>query len=123
MVQVQLFETGTRYGLEILHQCVKMVKTKRQKVLEANTYFCKLQGENGGFFAPILNRVKNFAKFTGKHLCQNLFFNKLWHRLFPINSEKFLRTPIFIEHLRWLLLRKEKQMSKTTMIWQLAFFY
>ena len=60
---------------------------------------------------------KNFAKFTGKHLCQSLFFDKvtclrpttllkrrLWHRCFPMNSAKFFRTPSFIEHLRWLLL-------------------
>ena len=51
---------------------------------------------------------------TGKHLCQNLFFNKvtclnpaillkkrLWHRCFSVNFATFLRTP---EHLRWLLL-------------------
>ena len=61
--------------------------------------------------------LRNFAKFTGKHLCQSLFFNKvadlrsaallkkrLWHRCFPVNFEKFLRTPFIIEHLRWLLL-------------------
>ena len=49
---------------------------------------------------------------TGKHLCQNLFFNKvtclnpaillkkrLWHRCFSVNFATFLRTP---EHLRWL---------------------
>ena len=61
--------------------------------------------------------LRNFAKFTGKHLCQNLFFNKvaglrpvtllkkrLWHRCFPVNFVKFLRTPFFIEHLWWLLL-------------------
>ena len=54
----------------------------------------------------------NFAKFTGKHLCQSLFFNKvvglrpetlskkrLWHRCFPVNFAKFLRTPFFTEHL------------------------
>ena len=59
----------------------------------------------------------NFAKFTGKHLCQSIFFNKVsalrpatllkrrpWHRCFPVNFAKFLRTPIFIEHLWWLLL-------------------
>ena len=53
-----------------------------------------------------------FAKFTGKHLCKSLFFNmpatlfnkRLWHRGFPVNFEKFLRAPIFIEDLRWLLL-------------------
>ena len=55
---------------------------------------------------------KNFAKFTGKHLCQSLFVNKisglrpatllkkkLWHKSFPVNFMKFLRTPFFIEHL------------------------
>ena len=45
----------------------------------------------------------NFAKFTGKHLCQSLFLNKvagatllkkiLWHRCFPVNFAKFIRTP------------------------------
>ena len=41
--------------------------------------------------------LRNFAKFTGKHLCQSLFFNKvaslrpptswksLWNRCFPVN--------------------------------------
>ena len=56
------------------------------------------------------------TKFTGKHLCQSLFFNKvagsrhatllkkgLWHRCFPVNFEKFSRI-FFIEHLLWLLL-------------------
>ena len=47
----------------------------------------------------IINGVlRNFAKFTGKHLCQKFFFNKvaesqsLWHRCFPVNFVKFLRT-------------------------------
>ena len=54
--------------------------------------------------------LRNFAKFTGKHLCQSLFFNKTllkqrpWHRFFPVNFTKFLRTPFLTEHLRWLLL-------------------
>ena len=51
--------------------------------------------------------LKNFTKFTGKHLCQSLFFNKvvglrrkrLWHRCFLVNFMKFLehffyRTPL-----------------------------
>ena len=50
--------------------------------------------------------LKNFAKFTEKHQCQSLFFNKvaglrpatllekrLWHWCFPVNFAKFLRTP------------------------------
>ena len=50
--------------------------------------------------------LRNFSKFTGQYLCQSLFFNKvaglrpatllkksLWHRCFPLNFVKFLRTP------------------------------
>ena len=56
--------------------------------------------------------LRNFAKFTGKHLCQTLFNRllikllkkKLWHRFFPVNFAKFLRTPFVTEHLWWLLL-------------------
>ena len=44
--------------------------------------------------------VKNFAKFTGK----NLLTKRFWHRRFPVNFVKFLRTPFLTEHLRWLLL-------------------
>ena len=64
--------------------------------------------------------LRNLIKFTGKHLCQRLFFNKvaglrpptvlkksLWHRCFTANFAKFLRTHFFTEHLRWLLLCTE----------------
>ena len=68
--------------------------------------------------------LKNFGTFTGKHLFQSLFFNKvlglrsatlskkrLWHRSFPVNFQKFLRAP-FLQNPRllpppspvWLLL-------------------
>ena len=49
--------------------------------------------------------LKNLARFSVKHLCQSLFFNKiaglrpatllkkrLWHRCFPVKFPKFLRT-------------------------------
>ena len=47
--------------------------------------------------------LRNFAKFTEKHLCQSFFFNKvatllkkrIWHRCFPVNFAKLLRTPLF----------------------------
>ena len=58
----------------------------------------------------------SFTKFTGKHLCQRLFFNKvadprpaallkkkLWDRCFLVNFGEFLRTPFLTELLRWLL--------------------
>ena len=59
---------------------------------------------------------RNFAKFTGENLCQRLFFNKvaslrpatllksnLWHRCFPVNFTKFLRTP-FLQNISERLL-------------------
>ena len=72
--------------------------------------------------------LKNFAKLTGKHLCQSFFFNKvallkpatllkkiLWHRCFPVNFAKFLRT-LFLQRtsgslilnleVRWKLKRQ-----------------
>ena len=60
--------------------------------------------------------LRNFTKFTGRHLCQSLFLNKvsglrlatlfikrLWHKCFPVNFVKFLRTPFYTERLWWLL--------------------
>ena len=45
--------------------------------------------------------LKNFTKFTGKRLCQGLFFNKVAeHRCFPVNFVIFFRTRFFTEHLR-----------------------
>ena len=41
LVQIQQFGTASRYGLEILHQRGKTVKTKSQKVLGANCYVCR----------------------------------------------------------------------------------
>ena len=52
--------------------------------------------------------LTNFVKFTGKDLLQSLCFNKvagleaatilkkrLWHRRFPVNFVKFVRTPFY----------------------------
>ena len=51
--------------------------------------------------------LRNFTKFTGKHLCQSISLSKvvglrsatllkkrLWHRFFPVNFAKFLRIPL-----------------------------
>ena len=59
---------------------------------------------------------RNFTKFTGKHLCQSLFFdkvagmrsatflkNRLWQRCFPVSFVKFLSTP-FSQNTSWRLL-------------------
>ena len=69
--------------------------------------------------------LRNFAKFTGKHLCQRLFFNKvaglrpatllkksLWHRYFPVNFAKFLRTPFLTNTSDGCFWKKWKIVSK-----------
>ena len=76
--------------------------------------FCRSSHQRCSVRKSILG---NFTKFTGKHVCQSLFFNKvvglrpatllkkmLWHRCFPVNFAKFPRTPFFTEQRRWLLL-------------------
>ena len=58
---------------------------------------------------------KNFAIFTGKHLCWSLFLIKLQAfrsitllqidsntGFFPVKFANFLRTLCFTEHIRWL---------------------
>ena len=83
--------------------------------------------------------LRSFTKFTVKHLCQSLFFSKvagrrpatllkkrLWHRCFPVNFVKFLRTSFFTERLWWLLLKGVlRSFAKFTGkdLYQSLFFY
>ena len=87
---------------------------------------------------------KSITKFTGKHLCQCLFFNKvaglipatllkkrLWYRCFPVNFVKFLKTrflqnisgrlllnrgiiPSAQEHTKCILFRGKTKLKKLT---------
>ena len=55
--------------------------------------------------------LKNLAKFTGKHLCQSLFFNKVagvgtLAQLFSFNFTKFLTTHILQNISRQLFLNR-----------------
>ena len=66
--------------------------------------------------------LKNFAKFTGKHLWQSLFLTasflekRLWHRCFPMNLATFLRTLFLTEHLWWMLLYTWRLSTKSVKI-------
>ena len=48
-------------------------------------------------YKSLFNKTCNFRPAT-------LLKKRLWHMCFPVSFTKFLRTPFFIEHLRWLLL-------------------
>ena len=73
--------------------------------------------------------LRNFAKFTGRHLCQSFFLRleglfskvaglrpatllkkRLWHRCFRENFAKFLRTP-FLQNTSGRLLLEPGNMS------------
>ena len=59
--------------------------------------------------------LRDSPKFTGKHLCQSLFFKslffnkvaglatllkqRLWHRYFPVNFVKLLGTPFYLQKI------------------------
>ena len=73
--------------------------------------------------------------FTGKHLCQSIFFNKvtglrsatllirrLWHRYFPMNFVKFLRTR-FLQNISERLLLQIKNSIKNFMVVMPSSFY
>ena len=55
--------------------------------------------------------VKNYIG-DGLQSC-NRIKKRLWHRCFPANTAKFLRTAFFIEHLQWFLLYISPQFPAT----------
>ena len=70
---------------------------------------------------------RNFSKFAGKHLCKSLFLNKvagpvtlllkkLWHKSFPLNFVKFLRTPFLQNTSGGLLLKRLNHISLSILI-------
>ena len=78
-------------------------------------YYCHIFRSSHRTCSVRKDALRNFAKFIGKHLCPSLFFNKVagpatlltkrpWHRCFPVNFAKFLRTPFIQSTSRRLLL-------------------
>ena len=62
-----------------------------------------LQNSQGNVWARVSFLIKLQAPIT-------LLKKRLWHRCFPVNFTKFLRTTFFTEHLWWLLLHITDQL-------------
>ena len=85
-------EISKKYS--VIEDTVKVENCKANHILDRNSHRrCSVRKDV----------LRNFAKFTGKHLCQGLFMSgpkdcnfikkRLWHWCFPLNFAKFLRTP------------------------------
>ena len=116
---------------------IKFAKRRRKRI-------CWIRKIKSSRYQILLNIgvLENFANFTGEYLCWSLFFSKvaglqlyyktLQHRCFPVKFVKFLRTPFFTEHLRWLLLEnlfrssRERRLHITgeiyAVVWQMLLF-
>ena len=111
---------------------------KREKERELSCVFVKYNASShskvgpGNRFSIIVGKsnyhrcsvkkvvLKNFTKFTEKHLCPSFVFNKvaglrpaillkkrLWYRCFPVNFAKFPWTPFLQSTSGRLLLRRQ----------------
>ena len=102
------------------------LKERFDKLLSLHRFMGYIRGSSPEVFYK-KSVFRNFTKFTGKRLCQSLFFNKvaglhrcfpvqlLHHRAFPVDFAKFSRTAFFrsnqspadilqniTEHFQWL---------------------
>ena len=124
--QIELLTCGNYFSIsyqhfESLDNCIVVRRGRREvKVTDVFSRSMFIQSLTSFFIYVIIRSsrleesckkgvLRNFAKFMGKHLCQNFFFNevagqRLWHGGFPVNFTKFLRTAFLTKHLRWLLL-------------------
>ena len=77
LVPVYLLGTDTTYGIEILHQYSKRVKSKSLKVLRAIPMFVEVTEEKLVFLpTSILNKVKSLYPTKTSYMFENRWFNK-----------------------------------------------
>ena len=103
---VELFHFTQNYVILFSSPLVSKVYPRLKPDL-SKTFHQRLQSYRSRWCSIKKGIYKSFAKLTGKHLCQSLFFNKvarlrtatllkkrLWQRCFPVNFVKFLRTTL-----------------------------
>ena len=96
--------------LPIINRCTYEIRTSKWKAKKGGTTYPGIIRSSHRRSSIEKGVLKTFAKFTGKHLCQSLFFNKvadlrpatlskkrLWHRCFLLN---FAKNTYFTENLR-----------------------
>ena len=119
MAQLSWQLWSSRYNLRSLWlptTWTYLCETAWQRVFNFYKIICPIEHKGSNFRNSRLEVfckkgvLRNFAKFTGKHLCQSLFFNKvaclrptfllkkrLWHRCFHVNFAK-LQEHVFLQN-------------------------
>ena len=118
---IKFYKIVTHNGVKTSHlriqTFIKYIKTNQEQTKKINVLPVISKSKCHAEVFCKKGVLKSLTKFTGKHLCQSLFFNKvadfrnatflkkrLWHRYFRVNFVKFLWTPFCIAHFWWKLL-------------------
>ena len=70
----------------------------------SNRFIKKAVAQMSSVKKVFLEISQNSKETTLQAAPATLLKKRLWHRCFPVNIAKYLRTPFFTEHLWWLLL-------------------
>ena len=90
----------------------KKLCTAEIRSIENNTKQMNTTVTRGVLFR--FQRVKS-EFFSQKQSPRGVLQKRLWHRCFPVNFAKFLKTTFLTEHLRWLLLLSVKNSKIVTL--------
>ena len=102
---------STVYAFEYFALKSCLISSKRRFWTSKCTYIDNLNDKRQKTCPLLIDEVYVMAilqfhgeTVLGKSVNTNSNKYKLWHRCFPVNFVKFLRTPFLIEQLWWLLL-------------------
>ena len=107
---IKFYKIVTHNGVKTSHLkiqiFIKYIKTNQEQTKKTNVFPAISKSKYRSSRLEVFCKkgvLENLTKFTGKYLCQSLFFNKvadlrnatllkkrLWHRCFPLNFVKFL---------------------------------
>ena len=123
MIKIHDYSSYTLFTGDLLNECLWKINQGSQKSI----LFCSYRSSRSEMFFKV-GILKNFAIFTGEHLCWSLFnkvaglnaCNFLKKRLqckcFPVNIAKFFKTSFSIEQLWSILLRLNLNLSRAVKI-------
>ena len=97
---------GVNQMTKLSKQCLNCVRPRAACVVSSKVLIV-FDADNPYYsFHKTLKKTKIFLiRITDRSSRSEVFC--VWHRCFPVNFAKFLRTPSLIEHVFWLLLNRD----------------